>query len=114
MDLYAVDRREKLRVSVQACLDRAPIIVVSPVGLDALQKFDLRAICPGFPTKQLRPSRAVEALPQVDEVGLGDAELERGDFAHCARSLLICPEIGRAECRESGGRYVEISVVAVS
>src|SRR3546814_8323174 len=44
MDLYAVDRREKLRVSVQACLDRAPIIVVSPVGLDALQKFDLRAI----------------------------------------------------------------------
>src|SRR3546814_19403541 len=86
MDLYAVDRREKLRVSVQACLDRAPIIVVSPVGLDALQKFDLRAICPGFPTKQLRPSRAVEALPQVDEVGLGDAELE----------------IGRASGRERG------------
>jgi hypothetical protein len=87
VDLLAIDLRRVLRVGVQPRFLGAPVVIVAPVGGEFAQVADRHAAFPSGHGQVRRPARPAEALSQVVQVSLCDADPElldvvRGGAVH--------------------------------
>ena len=77
MQVDPADRRDELAEAVQACLVRAPVVLVAPVFDQRLHERELAAVPPPAPWSFVRPAHAVEPSTQVGEHLFGHLDRER-------------------------------------
>jgi hypothetical protein len=65
MHILAVDFARELRVTIEPCLDRAPVKAVAPIGTKLLQIAALGPIVPARAVKLVRPADAGKPYLEV-------------------------------------------------
>ena len=89
VDALAVDFRRGRFERVEACLLRAPVERVLPVGEQRLEVSELGAHLPADAGELIRKARPREALAEVVENGLGDVD-GRGRELECHARKVAC------------------------
>src|SRR5580693_8942164 len=110
MNANPVDLSTVLREGVEASLEPAPVVLVTPIGnqrLSLLEGDALRPVTNGFP---LRPPRGRQPMFQIVQCRLGDMHLERCNVLsrrgeHKQRSILgvlLGPNWRLLRCQQTG------------
>src|SRR5690554_2008648 len=81
LNVEPVDFGDKLGNGVQLRLGLAPVIFGRPMADQRLKPRELNALTLVIDGFLLRPSRSGEASTQINDLRLGDADLERADAA---------------------------------
>jgi hypothetical protein len=106
VELDAGERDHELPEAVEPGLVDPPVVGVPPVGDEALHVGEVAAVLPA-PTRPLvRPARALEALPEIGQHGLGNVDGERTRGVHQVGSFLgaMTPLPARARFRAAAQR----------
>ena len=97
VDAESVQVRLELGESIQLRLATAPVVFLLPILGDFLQLGERDALLPVVDGLLVRPSRVREAALEVDDLRVGDLDLEGLDLAHAGGSLFDAR--GRREAR---------------
>src|SRR5271163_4304094 len=104
MNVEPVDFGDEVRQGVDLCLALAPIVRVSPILRELSHGFELDALRCIRDLFALRPLGRLDAIPQVDEVGLRSLEVKRtnsGVVGHCRLPLGRQLSLRRRKSRKS-------------